>query len=248
MSSFLTYFAALAASGATIGDNATLIAAATGRATAAAAAATAATTTTATTLLAGMVNQLVIEEEAESTTAGRQTSDVWSERPDTATLTKGFSIPTYLPPYPDFIAADLPQTALTTTSTSMSNMAHRGIPAGQDHDVKDSPLDKPQPQLQPHMRLHAYDSEQKEQQLRRQKQLARERELLPRRQLSLPSRNVTVQVGQHAYLPCQVSQLISLIERQLSLTLTSLLWLVSCSCISTQTSRCPGSDYGMNIS
>lgn len=208
MSSFLTYFAALAASASTIGDNSSLIAAANG------ATDTSPASTTATTLLGRVgVNQLTIEQ---STTEQQTAADIWSERPDTATLTKGFSIPTYLPPFPDFIAADLPQT-LTTT------MPHSRIPAGQDNDANSlqSGINKQlhsHSQPQPHMRLHAYDSEQKEQQLRREKQLAREREQLPRRQLSLPSRNVTVQAGQHAYLPCQVSrcgsQLIIMIEWQ----------------------------------
>lgn len=197
MSSFLTYFAALAANASTLGDNSSLIAATNGATDAA---------TAATTLLG---NQWGIEPE--SSTTEQQTADIWSERPDTATLTKGFSIPTYLPPFPDFIAADLPQSSLTTTTTS-TMQGHSRIPAGQaiaDTDSVQSTPNKQQPQLQPqpqpHMRLHAYDSEQKEQQLRREKQLAREREKLPRPHLSLPSRNVTVQAGQHAYLPCQVS-------------------------------------------
>ncbi|XP_032289722.1 uncharacterized protein dpr16 isoform X2 [Drosophila virilis] len=186
----------LAASASTIGDNSSLIAATNG------ATDTNPAFTTATTLLDRVgVNQLAIEQ---STTEQQTAADIWSERLDTATLTKGFSIPTYLPPFPDFIAADLPQT-LTTT------MPHSRIPAGQDNDANSlqSGLNKQlhsQSQPQPHMRLHAYDSEQKEQQLRREKQLAREREQLPRRQLSLPSRNVTVQAGQHAYLPCQLHQ------------------------------------------
>lgn len=191
MSSFLTYFAALAASATTLGENSSLIAATNGATEAA----------TAATALPG--NQLGIEPE--SSTTEQQAADTWSERPDTATLTKGFSIPTYLPPFPDFIAADLPQTSLTTMTTS-AQLGHNPIPAGQHMQStlnKQQPQQQPQPQ--PHMRLHAYDSEQKEQQLRREKELAREREQLPRRHLSLPSRNVTVQAGQHAYLPCQVS-------------------------------------------
>ncbi|EDW15878.1 uncharacterized protein LOC6574366 [Drosophila mojavensis] len=186
----------LAASATTLGDNSSLIAATNGATEAA----------TAATALPG--NQLGIEPE--SSTTEQQAADTWSERPDTATLTKGFSIPTYLPPFPDFIAADLPQTSLTTMTTS-AQLGHNPIPAGLDIDDMDSmqsTLNKQQPQSQPqpHMRLHAYDSEQKEQQLRREKELAREREQLPRRHLSLPSRNVTVQAGQHAYLPCQLHQ------------------------------------------
>ncbi|XP_023178899.2 uncharacterized protein LOC111604892 [Drosophila hydei] len=190
--SFCGMHTPLAANASTLGDNSSLIAATNGATDAA---------TAATTLLG---NQWGIEPE--SSTTEQQTADIWSEQPDTATLTKGFSIPTYLPPFPDFIAADLPQSSLTTTTTS-TMQGHSRIPAGQaiaDTDSVQSTPNKQQPQ--PHMRLHAYDSEQKEQQLRREKQLAREREKLPRPHLSLPSRNVTVQAGQHAYLPCQLHQ------------------------------------------
>ncbi|EDV94794.1 GH17698 [Drosophila grimshawi] len=150
-------------------------------------------------------NQLAIEESTTET----QTLDTWSERPDTATLTKGFSIPTYLPPYPDFIAADLPQRTQTTSTMTMTmtmaTMMHNRTPTGIGNDTSPMQSNLSQ-QQQPHMRLHAYDSELKAQQLQREKQLALEREQLPRRQLSLPSRNVTVQAGQHAYLPCRLHQ------------------------------------------
>lgn len=188
MPSFLTYFAALSASAGFI-ENSTLIAVTNG---------------------AGTTPEVDVTIE-ESTTV-EQVADIWSALPDTATLTKGFSIPTYLPPFPDFIAADLPETTRTTTGLTMRQGT---VLMGNDADTvsmpefanKDEQPQAPsQSQSQPNMRLHAYDSEKKEQQLRREKQLARERQLLPRRQLSLPPRNVTVQAGQHAYLPCQVSE------------------------------------------
>ncbi|XP_016942762.4 uncharacterized protein dpr16 [Drosophila suzukii] len=131
-------------------------------------------------------------QEEEDTTA----VDSWSDRPDTATLTKGFSIPTYLPPFPDFIPADLPHLQRNASSRA----AH---PA--DSSNISSPSGSPVPPNE-QSRLHAYDSEQKAQQLRREKELAKERELLPRRQLSLPPLNATVQAGQHAYLPCKLNQ------------------------------------------
>ncbi|XP_017846342.1 uncharacterized protein LOC108602701 isoform X2 [Drosophila busckii] len=153
------------------------------------------------TLITATATQKATAIEIESTTREQQLADIWSERPDTATLTKGFSIPTYLPPFPDFIAADLPHT-LTATTTAAAAIHKR--PAAGEEDNADA-ANEQQPQYQPQPRLHAYDSEQKELQLRRQKQLALEREQLPRRQLSLPPRNVTVQSGQSAYLPCQHS-------------------------------------------
>ncbi|XP_017031228.1 uncharacterized protein dpr16 [Drosophila kikkawai] len=132
------------------------------------------------------------QQEDEETTAG----DTWSDRPDTATLTKGFSIPTYLPPFPDFIPADLPHLRRNTSGREPSP------PANPDISRSGSPAMPSSEQS----RLHAYDSEQKAQQLRREKELAKERELLPRRLLSLPPLNATVQAGQHAYLPCKLNQ------------------------------------------
>ncbi|KRK02656.1 uncharacterized protein LOC6535365 isoform X3 [Drosophila yakuba] len=120
--------------------------------------------------------------------------DPWSDRPDTATLTRGFSIPTYLPPFPEFMPADLPHMLRNASSKAA-------------HPADISPSGGPMPSKpNEQSRLYAYDSEQKAQQLRREKELAKERELLPRRQLSLLPLNATVQAGQHAYLPCKLNQ------------------------------------------
>lgn len=242
MPSFLTYFAALSVSAGFI-ENSTLI--------------------TVTNEAAGAGTTPEVDVTIEESTTVEQVADIWSALPDTATLTKGFSIPTYLPPFPDFIAADLPEMTRTTTGLTMRQGA---VPMGNGADTVSMPefankekqpqATPTQSQSQPNMRLHAYDSEKKEQQLRREKQLARERQLLPRRQLSLPPRNVTVQTGQHAYLPCQVSesgcgrhsmierQQIKQLPQQLGLSLRSSI----CSCISTRANRSPGSVCEMNIS
>ncbi|XP_017119905.1 uncharacterized protein LOC108141181 isoform X1 [Drosophila elegans] len=132
------------------------------------------------------------QQELEDTTV----LDSWSDRPDTATLTKGFSIPTYLPPFPEFIPADIPHRQQNATP---------GAPVSVQ-PADNSPSGSAMPSPNEQSRLHAYDSEQKAQQLRREKELAKERELLPRRQLSLPPLNATVQAGQHAYLPCKLNQ------------------------------------------
>ncbi|KAH8288717.1 hypothetical protein KR054_008357 [Drosophila jambulina] len=183
--SFLTYFAALASAATPMGENASLITPPTSR-------------TTTLTVATGPTGSHVLmlgeaqrrQQEDEETTVG----DTWSDRPDTATLTKGFSIPTYLPPFPDFIPADLPHL--------LRNASEPSPPADPDVSRSGSPAMPSSEQS----RLHAYDSEQKAQQLRREKELAKERELLPRRLLSLPPLNATVQAGQHAYLPCKLNQ------------------------------------------
>lgn len=237
MPSFLTYFAALSVSAGFI-ENSTLI--------------------TVTNEAAGAGTTPEVDVTIEESTTVEQVADIWSALPDTATLTKGFSIPTYLPPFPDFIAADLPEMTRTTTGLKvpMGNGADTVSMPEFANKEKQPQATPTQSQSQPNMRLHAYDSEKKEQQLRREKQLARERQLLPRRQLSLPPRNVTVQTGQHAYLPCQVSesgcgrrsmierQQIKQLPQQLGLSLRSSI----CSCISTRANRSPGSVCEMNIS
>ncbi|KAH8418436.1 hypothetical protein KR009_001724, partial [Drosophila setifemur] len=184
--SFLTYFAALAATATTMGENESLI--------------TPPTRTTTMPLASGSTGVLLMNDgssqQEEDTTVGES----WSERPDTATLTKGFSIPTYLPPFPDFIPVDLPHLQRKASPNPGA------VDAGQHPSDEQPPLIQNRFQSQLQTRLHAYDSEQKEQQLRREKELAKEREMLPRRQLSLPPLNATVQAGQHAYLPCKLNQ------------------------------------------
>ncbi|KAH8295242.1 hypothetical protein KR018_009092, partial [Drosophila ironensis] len=179
--SFLTYFAALAATAAPMDENALLITPPTTRATT-------------IPLATGSAKVLMIGDGSDQQWRESTTSVVesWSERPDAATLTKGFSIPTYLPPFPDFIPADLP------------HLQRNAIP--RLVDASPSPSNEQQTPTLSQPRLHAYNSEQKEMQLRREKELAKERELQPRRQLSLPPLNTTVQSGQHAYLPCKLNQ------------------------------------------
>ncbi|TMW46788.1 hypothetical protein DOY81_008132, partial [Sarcophaga bullata] len=109
-------------------------------------------------------------------------------------LTKGFSIPTYLPPFPVFAVADLPaylNTVSTTTTESPSN--HLRPSDGYDlssqeyllyfDNLSDHQLTGQQ--LQQHRKL---------QNLRRNSSMA-----------ALP--NITVQVGNHAYLPCHIHRL-----------------------------------------
>ncbi|XP_022213573.1 uncharacterized protein LOC111068416 [Drosophila obscura] len=157
----------------------------------------------ATTVEQQQQQELQLQQDQQQLQQQQQPVDIWSERPDTATLTKGFSIPTYLPPFPDFIPADLPQIQRNASAWPRSPTDGRLMPSNEHPPQSQSPA-QGQSQAQP--RLHAYDSEQKELQLRREKELAREREQLPRRQLSLPPMNATVQAGQHAYLPCKLNQ------------------------------------------
>ncbi|KAH8243554.1 hypothetical protein KR032_008595 [Drosophila birchii] len=186
--SFRGMRAPLASAATLMGENASLITPPNLRTTAL----TAATGPTGSHVLILSEAQRQKQQEDEETTVG----DTWSDRPDTATLTKGFSIPTYLPPFPDFIPADLPHLQRNTSAREPSPPANPDVSRSGSQAMPSSEQS----------RLHAYDSEQKAQQLRREKELAKERELLPRRLLSLPPLNATVQAGQHAYLPCKLNQ------------------------------------------
>ncbi|XP_034132261.1 uncharacterized protein LOC117586353 [Drosophila guanche] len=220
--SFRGMRAPLTASAAPMGENASLIAPTTFSPTITMAAAVVGVTGVegagagAVMRLRGGVNQAAAMEattveqlQQDQQQQQQQTVDIWSERPDTATLTKGFSIPTYLPPFPDFIPADLPQIQRNTSAWARKPTDGRLMTSNEHPPQLQSPTQgqgQSQSQSQSQPRLHAYDSEQKELQLRREKELAKEREQLPRRQLSLPPINATVQAGQHAYLPCKLNQ------------------------------------------
>ncbi|XP_017145079.1 uncharacterized protein LOC108157494 [Drosophila miranda] len=210
--SFRGMRAPLAASAAPMGENASLIAPTTASPTITMATAVAVSGVegTAMRLRGGGIRTAAYQEATSVEQQQQQTGDNWSERPDTATLTKGFSIPTYLPPFPDFIPADLPQIQRNASAWSRSPTDGRLMPSNEHPPQSQSPAQgqssQSQSQSQSQPRLHAYDSEQKELQLRREKELAKEREQLPRRPLSLPPMNATVQAGQHAYLPCKLNQ------------------------------------------
>ncbi|XP_075165709.1 defective proboscis extension response 17 [Haematobia irritans] len=112
-------------------------------------------------------------------------------------LTKGFSIPTYLPPFPVFAVADLPaylNTVSTTTTeapsnhhmspddemSSLENLLYFDNAGGSGGNGQD-----PQQRRYHHRKLQT-----------------------PRRNSSLAgANNVTVQEGNHAYLPCRIHRL-----------------------------------------
>ncbi|XP_061388423.1 serine-rich adhesin for platelets-like, partial [Musca vetustissima] len=105
-------------------------------------------------------------------------------------LTKGFSIPTYLPPFPVFAVADLPAYLNTVSSTTTE--------APSNHHMSPDDMSS----LENLLFFDNSDDQQKQQLLRRRQQ---HRKLqIPRRNSSLVGpNNVTVQEGSHAYLPCR---------------------------------------------
>ncbi|XP_065371893.1 uncharacterized protein LOC135963828 [Calliphora vicina] len=100
-------------------------------------------------------------------------------------LTKGFSIPTYLPPFPVFAVADLPAylntISTTTTESPTSNLRPSdGYAANSQENL-------------------LYFDNLPDHQLHGQQ--------ISKRNTSMASANVTVQVGSHAYLPCHIHRL-----------------------------------------
>uniref|UniRef100_A0A1I8PCP1 Ig-like domain-containing protein n=1 Tax=Stomoxys calcitrans TaxID=35570 RepID=A0A1I8PCP1_STOCA len=108
-------------------------------------------------------------------------------------LTKGFSIPTYLPPFPVFAVADLPaylNTVSTTTTEAPSN--HHMSPDNM------SSLEN----------LLYFDNIGGSDQEQLQRRYQHRKLQIPRRNSSLAgANNVTVQEGNHAYLPCRIHRL-----------------------------------------
>ncbi|XP_036341000.1 mucin-5AC-like [Rhagoletis pomonella] len=107
-----------------------------------------------------------IEAIIATTTADNnaESASVALQRPPPSdVLLKGFSIPTFLPPFPAFAMADLPSYTMTPTSAPAAELA-------------DS---------QNQLYLAAYQQN------------------APLHNLSMPAVNITVQMGNHAYLPCK---------------------------------------------
>ncbi|XP_054725208.1 uncharacterized protein LOC129235410 [Anastrepha obliqua] len=92
--------------------------------------------------------------------------------PPSDVLIKGFSIPTFLPPFPSFAMADLPAYKLAPTSLAA---------------VTPTVSTDPQDQLY----LAAYQQN------------------ALRLNLSMPTMNITVQMGNHAYLPCNIHHMLN---------------------------------------
>uniref|UniRef100_A0A1I8NE58 Ig-like domain-containing protein n=1 Tax=Musca domestica TaxID=7370 RepID=A0A1I8NE58_MUSDO len=108
-------------------------------------------------------------------------------------LTKGFSIPTYLPPFPVFAVADLPAYLNTVSSTTTE------APPSNHHMSPDdmSSLEN----------LLFFDNGDDQQQNRRRLQQHRKLQIPRRNSSFVGANNVTVQEGSHAYLPCRIHRL-----------------------------------------
>ncbi|ALC45781.1 dpr16 [Drosophila busckii] len=113
-------------------------------------------------------------------------------------LTKGFSIPTFLPPFPVFAAADLPayRAAAAAAEAAEAAAAAAAAAAAEASSVASETvtLSPEQQRQQMFNEQHSY--------------LAAHRDgQQTRRNLTMPVLNITAQMGNHAYMPCQIHRL-----------------------------------------
>ncbi|XP_017041187.1 la-related protein 1 isoform X2 [Drosophila ficusphila] len=120
-------------------------------------------------------------------------------------LTKGFSIPTFLPPFPVFAAADLPayraaadaaEAAKLAAEAAAAEAARKTAAAASSEAVTMSPEEQ---RRQNFNEQHSY--------LAAHREAAEGAGTALRRNLTMPVLNITAQMGNHAYMPCQIHRL-----------------------------------------
>ncbi|XP_032289822.1 mucin-22 isoform X2 [Drosophila virilis] len=116
---------------------------------------------------------------------------------NTDSLTKGFSIPTFLPPFPVFAAADLP--AYRAAAAEAEAAAAAAAAAAASTPATETVTLSPEQQRQQMFNeQHSYLASHNGELLPGQ---------LPRKNLTMPVLNITAQMGNHAYMPCQIHRL-----------------------------------------
>ncbi|XP_030562516.1 uncharacterized protein LOC115763880 [Drosophila novamexicana] len=115
---------------------------------------------------------------------------------NTDSLTKGFSIPTFLPPFPVFAAADLPayRAAAAEAEAAAAAAAAASTPATETTVTLSPEQQRQQMFNEQHSYLASHNGELLPGQL-------------PRKNLTMPVLNITAQMGNHAYMPCQIHRL-----------------------------------------
>ncbi|XP_034486162.1 uncharacterized protein LOC117790728 [Drosophila innubila] len=119
-------------------------------------------------------------------------------------LTKGFSIPTFLPPFPEFAAADLPAyraaaaAAAAEEAAAVAKAAAAAAAAASTVASETVTLSPEEQRQQMFNEQHSYLASHNGQLLPGQQ---------PRKNLTMPVLNITAQMGNHAYMPCQIHRL-----------------------------------------
>lgn len=123
-------------------------------------------------------------------------------------LTKGFSIPTFLPPFPVFAAADLPayRAAADAAAAAAAKLAAEAAKAAAEAAASsDAVTISPEEQRRRmYNEQHSY--------LAAHRDAADGTGPAVRRNLTMPVLNITAQMGNHAYMPCQVSRTLEKIK------------------------------------
>ncbi|XP_064540216.1 uncharacterized protein dpr17 [Drosophila montana] len=117
---------------------------------------------------------------------------------NTDSLTKGFSIPTFLPPFPVFAAADLPAYRAAAAAAEAAAAAAAAAAASTQATETTVTLSPEQQRQQMFNEQHSYLASHNGELLPGQQ---------PRKNLTMPVLNITAQMGNHAYMPCQIHRL-----------------------------------------
>jgi len=115
-------------------------------------------------------------------------------------LTKGFSIPTFLPPFPVFAAADLPAYRAAADAAEAAKLAAEAAKVAKaEAEAQAAKTSAEAVTISPEEQRRQVFNEQ-------QSYLTAHREGGSGRNLTMPVLNITAQKGNHAYMPCQVSR------------------------------------------
>ncbi|XP_016961375.1 uncharacterized protein LOC108032068 [Drosophila biarmipes] len=116
-------------------------------------------------------------------------------------LTKGFSIPTFLPPFPVFAAADLPAYRAAADAAEAAKLAAEAAQVARaEAEAQAAKTSAEAVTMSPEEQRRQVFNEQ-------HSYLAAHREGGSRRNLTMPVLNITAQNGNHAYMPCQIHRL-----------------------------------------
>ncbi|XP_017111245.1 uncharacterized protein LOC108135144 isoform X1 [Drosophila elegans] len=189
---------------ATEGQTEAQTAAATQAAAATSAAAAAAPTETAAEMLISTIYPASTETDGPNfieRLPGRSGKTAMAHPGGADALTKGFSIPTFLPPFPVFAAADLPAYRAAADAAEAAKLAAEAeaeaakrAASASSEAVTMSPEEQ---RRQMYNEQHSYLTAHRE----------AGKGAGPRRNLTMPVLNITVQMGNHAYMPCQIHRL-----------------------------------------
>ncbi|XP_037732276.1 uncharacterized protein LOC119563106 isoform X1 [Drosophila subpulchrella] len=116
-------------------------------------------------------------------------------------LTKGFSIPTFLPPFPVFAAADLPAYRAAADAAEAAKLAAEAAKVAKaEAEAQAAKTSAEAVTISPEEQRRQVFNEQ-------HSYLTAHREGGSGRNLTMPVLNITAQKGNHAYMPCQIHRL-----------------------------------------